>query len=370
MRTLASSLLAAGSFLALGAQAYSAPDVVVTIKPIHSLAAGVMKGVGEPKLLVEGAGSPHGYSLKPSQAASLQDAELIVWVGPELETFMIKPLETLGHGAHKLPLSKAPGLELLPFREGGPFEKHNHDHEEHDHESHDHADHEGHDHDTHDHETHAEHDHDHDEHAHEEEHAHAEHGHDDHAHDDHGHDEHHEHDDHAHGEFDAHMWLDPLNAKAFVATLSEELSEIDPENAATYADNAEKLMARLDNLTAEITGEMKAVQGKPFIVFHDAYQYFENRFDVPAAGSVTVSPERAPGAERVAEIQHRIEDLNATCVFSEPQFEPKIVKVLVEGTDAKSGELDPLGATMTPGEDQYFELIRGLAASLKECLKG
>ncbi|OKL44517.1 zinc ABC transporter substrate-binding protein [Pseudovibrio exalbescens] len=345
MSRILTPVLASVSFLGLVAGAAAAPQVVTTIKPIHSLTAGVMKGVGAPTLLIEGAGSPHAYSLKPSQAAALQDADLIVWMGPQLETFLTKPLETLSGGAHTLTLAQSDGVKTLAFREGGSFERHSHDHDEEAHD-HDHGDHEDHDHEgEHGHEAH---DHsDHDEHA------------DEHAHHDH---------DHDHDGVDPHMWLDPANAKAFVSALAEELSEIDPDNAATYEANAQALQGRLDGLMTQVSGELAPVQGKPFIVFHDAYQYFENRFDISAAGSITVSPERAPGAERVAEIQHRIEELDVSCVFSEPQFEPKIVRVLVDGTQAKAGELDPLGATLDAGENQYFELINGLAAGLTECL--
>lgn len=345
MSRILTPVLASVSFLGLVAGAAAAPQVVTTIKPIHSLTAGVMKGVGAPTLLIEGAGSPHAYSLKPSQAAALQDADLIVWMGPQLETFLTKPLETLSGGAHTLTLAQSDGVKTLAFREGGAFERHSHDQDEEEHD-HDHGDHDDHDHEgEHDHEAH---DHsDHDEHA------------DEHAHHDH---------DHDHDGVDPHMWLDPANAKAFVSALSEELSEIDPDNAATYEANAQALQGRLDGLMTQVSGKLAPVQGKPFIVFHDAYQYFENRFDISAAGSITVSPERAPGAERVAEIQHHIEELGANCVFSEPQFEPKIVRVLVDGTQAKAGELDPLGATLDAGENQYFELINGLATGLTECL--
>ena len=204
---------------------------------------------------------------------------------------------------------------------------------------------------------HDEHD-DHDDHKHDD--------HDDHKHDDHEEDGHAGHDDH--GEFDVHFWLDPKNAKAMVHEIEEHLSKADPKNAQIYASNADSLMAKLDDLIVEINAELTPVSGKGYIVFHDAYQYFENRFGVSAVGSITVSPEIMPGAERIREIQEKVKSLNATCVFSEPQFEPKLVNTIIQGTTARSGVLDPLGATIEDGPELYFTLIRNLAKSLKECL--
>ena len=213
-----------------------------------------------------------------------------------------------------------------------------------------------------------------------EDHAHDKHEHgeheksdDDHAHeedDDHGKHDKAEagHDDHDHGEFNAHVWLDPVNAKALVHEIEEALAEADPANAAKYEANAEDAMARLDALTAEVAADLEPVKGKPFIVFHDAYQNFEQRFGLTAAGSITVSPEVQPGAERIAVLRGKVSELNATCVFSEPQFEPKIVRTISEGTSAKSGVLDPLGTSLQEGPELYFDLIREMAGSFKACL--
>ena len=322
-------------------------EVVTSIKPVHSLVSGVMAGVGNPSVIIEGAGSPHTYSLKPSQAKQLQDAKLVFWMGDELETFLEGPIENIAQSATAIKLIDAHGLKKIKFREGGMFDDHGHD----DHEKHDEHDHEKHD--EHDHEKHDEHDH--------EKHAKKE-------HDDHG--DHDGHDDHGHGEFDPHVWLDPVNAKAIVHEIEEALVKADPEHASTYEANAHKMMDKLDSLTAELREELEPVHEKGFIVFHDAYQYFEQRFDVAAIGSITVSPEVMPGAERVSELREKILELNATCVFSEPQFEPKLVETLVEGTGARTGVLDPLGATLTKGPDLYFQLLRNMASSLKKCLSG
>ncbi len=194
----------------------------------------------------------------------------------------------------------------------------------------------------------------------------------DHDHDDHDHDKKKTaeagHEGHAHGKFNPHIWLDPVNAKALVHEIEEVLVEADPENAGKYKANAEKVMARLDELVVEVSADLKPVHDRGFIVFHDAYQYFEKRFDVAAAGSITVSPEVMPGAERITEIRAKVQELGAACVFAEPQFEPKLVSTVTEGTQAKSGVLDPLGAGLDTGPEMYFQLIRNMAASIKTCL--
>jgi zinc transport system substrate-binding protein len=362
---LASATALAATTLAAPSAAIAMEGVVASIKPIHSLVAGVMEGVGEPELLVEGAGSPHTYSMRPSDAAKLENARLVFWVGQGMETFLERPLASLAADATVVALEDTPDLVKLEYREGGAFEAHSHgDSVEADHATDDHAD-----------DHHADHAHDHDDsHAHGHDHAHGDE--DGHAHDaghahDHGHDHAHGHDhghDHAHGDYDLHLWLDPENARSMVREIEAALAAADPDNAARYAQNADALNVRLDELVAEVTETVSDVSDRPFVVFHDAYHYFENRFGLQAAGTITVSPEIAPGAQRVGEIQARVGELGATCVFAEPQFEPRIVEVVTEGTDARSGVLDPLGADLSDGPDLYFQLIQGLAASLTGCL--
>ncbi|MBD7989882.1 zinc ABC transporter substrate-binding protein ZnuA [Ochrobactrum sp. Sa2BUA5] len=341
MKHLRSLLLASAFMAVLGGAASSAErsGVVVSIKPLHSLVAAVMQGVGEPKLIVQGAGSEHSYSLKPSDAQAIENAKVIFWAGPSMETFLDKPFDTLGEGAKVVALGEADGLTKLKFREGGPFEAHDHGDEGHEHEKHGEA--------GHDHSTKAG------------------------SHDAHGHAneaaekaEEHPH----HAEFDLHFWLDPQNGKVLVGDIAKVLSENDPENAAQYEKNAADYAEKLDALTKDIERELQPVKGKPFIVFHDAYQYFENRFDVKAAGSITVSPEKAPGAGRIKDIHEKIKSLGAVCVFSEPQFEPKLVNTVIDGTEAKTGVLDPLGSELKDGPDLYPQLIQNLADSLKNCL--
>ncbi len=342
MRIVKSALLASTLFAGMSA-AHAEVNVVASIKPVHSLVAAVMEGVGTPDLIVEGAGSPHTYALKPSQAQALEKADVVFWVGHELEAFLEKPLETVAANAKSVELIDADGLVKLAFREGGAFEKHSHG--------------------DHDDDDHAEGEHDHDEHAEGE----ADHNHEEHANGDDDHDEHADH-DHEHGAFDAHVWLDPVNAKAMVRTIAETLSQADPDNAAAYAANAKAENDKLDALIGEVTAQLEPVNDKGFIVFHDAYHYFENRFGVTAAGSIIISPEVTPGAERVSEIHAKVKELGAACVFAEPQFEPKLIATVTEGTPARSGVLDPLGSTLDNGPDLYFSVIRNMATSLKTCL--
>lgn len=320
-KPLAALLLASVGALPLSSPAVALEGVVASIKPVHSLVAAVMEGVGEPTLLVEGAGSPHAYSMRPSQARALQDAGLVFWVGPDLETFLGRPLETLGANARIVELAEADGLVLHAFREGGPFEAHGHDHGDGGH-------------------AHAE-----------EEHAEADHQ---------GHDHH----------DDPHIWLDPENARAMVGGIKDALSAADPANAKTYEANAAAVGEKLDALIAETKAALAPVKGKGFVVFHDAYQYYEKRFGIEAAGSITVSPEAQPGAQRIAEIKAKVAELGATCVFAEPQFEPSLVSIVTEGTDARAAVLDPLGAELEDGPELYFKLIRNLTTSLMGCLAG
>lgn len=308
--------------LSAGAAHAAAPDVVVSIKPIHSLVASIMQGVGEPSLIVEGAASPHTYSMKPSNAAALEKADVVFWVGHGLEAFLEKPLASLGGNAKVVELDDAPGLEKLKFREGGAFEAHDHGEE---------------------HEEVAE------------GHAHAEHTNEG----EHHHDE---------GEFDMHLWLDPANAKAMAAEIEKTLTAADPENAARYKSNLDKLDARLDQLDKTLAETVAPIKDKPFVVFHDAYQYFEKRYRVKVAGSITVSPETLPGAARLSQIHDKIKELGATCVFAEPQFEPKLVNVVLEGTSAKSGVLDPEAGTLEASPELYFTMMENIGTSLKTCL--
>ena len=384
--------VAAAIALASAAQA-DAPRVVTDIAPVHGLVARVMQGVGEPELIVPAGASPHSYALRPSQAAALSQANVVFWVGHELAPWLEGSLETLAGDAHVTELLDVPGTKTFEFREGATFEGHDHhddeghddhghnDHDDHAHDDHGHDDHDEHAHDDHGHDEHDEHAHDdhghdeHDEHAHDDhghdehdEHAHDDHGHDDHddhAHDDHGHDD---HEGHAHDGVDPHAWLAPENGKAWLSAIADELSEIDPANAEIYASNAIAGQAEIDEMVATLQAELEPVHETPFVVFHDAYQYFEQAFDLAAAGSISLGDAVAPSAARIAEIQGVVKDLNVTCVFSEPQYNPGLVATVLDGTNAKTGVIDPLGTEIPQGPSFYTALLTDLGQRMAACL--
>jgi zinc transport system substrate-binding protein len=297
------------AILVMARPAYALDGVVASIKPVHSLVAAVMEGEGEPALIVRGAGSGHAHTLRPSDAEALERARIVFRIGPGMETFLNAPLATLAAGAEVVSLADAPGVVTLPLRAGGEFETH--------------------------------------------------------AHEDDDDDDDHDHDHHAP---DLHVWLDPVNAQAMVAAIAQALGEVDPANAARYAANANAYSARIDALVGELRATVEPVRSRPAIVFHDAYRYFEARFGLDVAGSITVSPEVAPGAQRLSEIRDKVRELGATCVFSEPQFEPRLVSVVTEGSDARTGVLDPLGADIPDGPELYLDLMRNLARSFAACL--
>lgn len=354
---LATALLTSCATIAL-----AEPKVVSSIKPVHSLVSAVMEGVGESTLLVTGASSPHNFSLKPSQAAALQEADVVFWVSDELETFLVKPLETVATNATSVELMSTEGILLLEFED---------EHDDHDDEHDDHDDEDDHEHE----EEHA-HEHDEDEHHedahHEDEHADDEHGHED---KDEDHDHEHEemeqsagHDSHGHGAMDPHIWLDPINAKIMVDEIVHVLSELDAENAAIYEANADAVKAKMDALLGETMTEIAPLQGAKFATVHDAYGYFENRFGIEASGFVHVSPEVAPGAEHLQELREEIEEAGVSCLFSEPQFNQKVVDSIVSDMGIKTAVLDPLGAELDDGPELYFELIRGMTTTFQSCL--
>ena len=243
--------------------------VVASIKPIHSLASYLMDGIAKPDLIVDGYASPHGFAMKPSHAKMLQNADLIFWVGEDLESFLEKPLSSIAKKAEKIELMETKGLQVLKFRERNIFDEHDHD--------------------------------------------------------DHGHDD---HDGHAHGEFDPHIWLDPINAKAMLNEMAEHLIENDPKNEAKYKSNLAKALQEIDKLTIDVMTDLSSSVAS--IVFHDAYQYFEKRFNVNILGAFTVNTDVMPGAEQLAEIREIIEHDKVACVFSEPQFNPDIIKAVAK----------------------------------------
>ena len=293
-------------------------SVVTSIKPLHSLTSYIMEGVGEPELIIDGVASPHNFQIKPSHAKMLQNADLVIWIGEDLESFLPTALKSIPKDAVVFELLDQSGLKKLKFREKNIFEGHD--------------------------------DHGHDEHAKKED------DHDDHGHDDHG---------HGHGSFDPHIWLDPANAKVIVKKITNQLSKIDKDNASTYKANSKKVIKDLDGLIKEVKNEIN--KDASFVVFHDAYQYFEKRFGLSVIGALTVNPDVMPGAEQLSDIREVIEHEKAKCIFSEPQFNPNIINSIASDTGVKTGVLDPLGANIDKGKNMYFDLIKDMSNSLKDC---
>ena len=322
------------SIFSLVSSANAEVKVVTSIKPIHSLASYVMDGVGKPDVIVDGYNSPHGFSLKPSHAKMLENADLVIWIGEDLEAFLEKPLDTIAKKAKNIEVMDLKGIKKLKFREKNIFEEH----------------------DDHGHDEHKEHGHD----EHKDEHK--EHGHDEHK------DEHKEHDGHeghAHGEHDPHVWLDPMNAKVIVKEITKQLVQLDSKNSATYKANSKKALADIDKLTKNIKKDLS--KDLRFVVFHDAYQYFEKRFGIQVLGALTVNTDVMPGAEQLSEIREVIEHEKVNCIFSEPQFNPSIIKSIAKDTKVKTGILDPLGAKLDKGKNLYFDLLNNMASSFKGC---
>ena len=341
--------IATSAFLASAAAPPAAADaaapVVASIRPVHSLVGAVMAGVGEPHLVMRKGASHHSFDMRPSDAAVLQEAGIVFLIDEAMESGLAGAIGTLASDARVIELSAAEGLVRRPLREGGAFEADPfHEHDDHGDDDHGH----GH---AHKHEHGHEHDHDHDH---------------DHDHmDAHGDEDHH---DHGHGPFDLHVWLDPVNATAMTHMIARTLSEVDPDNAARYEDNAHDLIHRLQRLTEEIEAELAPARSRPFIVFHDGNRYFEDRFGLTAAGSAVVSSERTPGVRRIRELRHKVVELGVVCLIDEPHFDRRLINTVIEGTDVRSGTVDPMGATVDSGPELYFTLLRNMSAAFRECL--
>jgi zinc transport system substrate-binding protein len=294
------------SFYSAWGVAAEMPQVVVTLKPIHALVSGVMQGVGEPSLLLSGGESPHTYSLKPSQMKQLQQAQLIVWVGSAIESFLVKPLQTAPKEVRQLSLLDVQGLHLHKARQGGIWE---------------------------------------DEHQHHAEAA----------------------TDKAH--LDQHIWLDPRNAQLIVQAVSEQLQQLDPTHSKLYVENASRLNARLDAFDKSLMQQLKPFRTVALMVFHDAYQYFEERYGLNVVGAISISPENRPSAKRLHQLRERIQTAQVRCVFSEPQFEPSLITPLIENTQVKRGVLDPNGMDLAVGSEAYFNLLMNLAKAVRTCVE-
>ena len=299
------------------------PNVAADIAPVHSLVSRVMEGVGAPKLVIKSGASPHDYRLRPSEAKALQDADLVFWMGEELTPWMNGALETLASKASITTLLDQEGVTLHDFRESALFEAHDHDEDK------DHKDHDDHD------------DHDDDK-------------------------DHKDHDDH--GGHDPHAWLSPENAKLWLNIIASKLSVADPQNAASYFMNAAAGQAEMEEMIVEVNVMLKPVQGGKFVVFHDAYQYFENDFDFYASGAISLGDSSDPSPARIQKVQKRIRDEGIQCVLAEPQFNEGLVVTVMEGSEATASVIDPLGAELNTGPNLYTQLIKNMAKTLRDCL--
>ena len=358
--------------------------VVTTIQPINSLVSAVIGNTGKTISLIPAEISPHEYKLKPSDAKKMQEANIIFFVSNHLESGVTKVFKNLPKNIKIIDLLEETGIEHLAIRDNEAWERHDHhgheghdDHDDHDKHGKKHDDHDDHDkhskkHDDHDHDKHAKKhdDHDHDKHGkkHDDHDDHDKHGkkHDDHDHDKHA-KKHDDHDDHQ-SKDDVHIWLSPDNAIKIVKKVNEELSLLFPDNASQYKENSNNIINKISDLKSELTKDLAPIKDKPYVVFHDAYQYFEKAFGLNAVGSVALEGDIASSPKQISFIKDKIKKLNASCVFQEPQFDSKLVKIVVEGTNAQIGTLDPLGVNISGKENFYIQLLKNMAKSLKECL--
>ena len=294
-------------------------SVVASIKPIHSLVAAVMGDIGTPHLLLEAPSSAHHFTLKPSQARSLQAADIVFWVGPTMEQPLTKALATLAPQAQTLPLIESAGLVLINFDKVTPA------HEKHDHEKHDHEN------------MTMKHD---------------------------KHDEHAKHDDHL---INPHIWLDPQNAKIMLGVIAARLAKADPENASTYAANADSMAARLAILETDITSQLASYSAAKFLVLHDAHVYFERRFGLRNYGAITTEPDVMPTASRVKALRDELREHRFDCIFTEPFLGQKAVALIAEGSKVSIGTLDPIASNLPAGAQLYPDLLMSYAKALQSC---
>ena len=302
------------------------PKVVTDIPPVHALVAEVMGDLGQPELLLAPGADEHDFQMRPSQAAAVARADLVVWIGPELTPWLDSALTTRPEGAALLGLLAAPGTFTRAY--GDPVGGHDHD--------------QGHGDQGHD------------------DHGHGDQGHDDQGHDDHG---------HAHDGIDPHAWLDPANGQHWLGLIAADLGRLDPGNAATYAANAEAAAARIVALDAEIRDLLAPVQNRPIVTFHAAFDYFAEHYGLTLAGSIALGDAASPGAQRLKELRAMLTGGGAHCIFPEAQHDPALVAQMAEGTGTRiGGALDPVGSTLEQGPDAYTALLRGMAETIAECL--
>ncbi|MBY5943629.1 zinc ABC transporter substrate-binding protein [Photobacterium rosenbergii] len=314
--------------------------VISTVKPVTMIVQELTQGVTSTETLLLAGASPHDYALRPSDARKLNEADLVIWVGPELERFLIKMLDG---NENVLTLT---AQDSIHFRHYGDA----HD---------DHDEHKGHDHDEHGHDDHGDHEgHDHDEHGHDD--------HDDHEGHDHAHDDHH---GHSHDGIDPHLWLGPEQAIQAAQVITEKLVSLDPSHKDKFEQNLANFTKEVRAAVTSIEQTLAPVSDRGYFVFHDGYGYFEDQFGLNNLGHFTVEPDRRPGAKTLISIRNALKDEHAKCVFSEPQFSPAVVDSVVRGTGVNIGTLDPMGTDIAYGDGSYVEFLNQLGQSFSQCLK-
>ena len=289
--------------------------LLTSIKPLQLIAAAVQDGLGEPEALLPPGASPHHYALRPSDVRRVREADLLYWIGPDLEGFL--PRVLAGRSGPSLAVQTLPGLSLRHFGD---------EHEEHEeHEAHD-------------------------------EQAPAREA-----------DEH----DHAHrpGTLDAHLWLLPANARVIAARMAADLSALDPANGSRYQANLQAFEARLVAVDLRLRQRLAGIAGKPYFVFHEAYDYFEAAYGLAHAGVFSVAAEVQPGARHVAAMRTRLQQAGPTCVFSEPPLRPRLADTLSAGLPVTLAELDAMGGTLAVDARAYEQLLENLAGELAGCLE-
>ncbi|WP_438283752.1 zinc ABC transporter substrate-binding protein ZnuA [Pseudomonas alabamensis] len=302
-----------GSFTALNAQADV--RVLTSIKPLQQIAAAVQDGVGTPDVLLPPGASPHHYALRPSDVRRVGEADLLYWIGPDMENFLPRVLGS--RSKTTVAVQSLPGLTLRHFGQDS------HSHE---------GDHDGHDHD-------------------------AAHGHDEHDH------------DHRPGSLDAHLWLSSANARVIAAKMAADLAQVDPAHAARYKANLTAFTERLNGLDQRLQARVAGVAGKPYFVFHEAFDYFEAAYGLNHTGVFSVASEVQPGAQHVAAMRARLQDVGKTCVFSEPPMRPRLAETLTAGLPVRLAELDALGGTDPVDAHGYERLLENLGNGLAGCLE-
>ena len=276
--------------------------IITTIKPIHSILLNIVDS--DVELLLNNNSSPHDFKLKPSDMKKITDSDVLIYIDESIESFIERPLNTLGEDTKTIKILGNADLSLLPIREGGVWEE-----------------------------------------------------------EDYG--DHHEHN---HGAYDAHIWLGTKNVIKLTKFFVKELSKISPDKKNIYKSNAKEFIKKVSKTNKDLSAKLDSINNEPYIVFHDAYQYFEADYSLNSVGSISLNPDISPTPKRIQEIKTKIEKDNVVCLFREPQFPSRIVQTVIQETNAKEGELDPLGFDLTPGKNLYFELVTNLSKNLHECL--